>query len=145
MTFMISYQLMIVDSLCFRTMVILLLPQLVLQSVDAMMIVALGVLMITAALIVGMMIVDPAVMIVVIVDTLVVEMMTMDLLEAAMMIVTIYVNVMMTGNVIAVMVAMLPAVIVMIAAPMVTGVIVQLLHMCGYYLPDLQDSWPSCK
>jgi hypothetical protein len=63
MNFMISYQLMIVDNLCFRTMAILLLPQLILHSVGAMMIVAPGVLMITAALVVGMMIVAPAVMI----------------------------------------------------------------------------------
>jgi hypothetical protein len=57
--------------------------------------------------------------------TLIVEMMTMALLEAAMMIVIIYVDVMMTGDVI----TMIHAMIMMIAAPMVTVVIVQLLHM----------------
>jgi hypothetical protein len=42
---------------------------------------------------------------------------------------TIYIDVMMTVNMITVMITMLPAMIVMIAAPMVTSMIVQLLHM----------------
>jgi hypothetical protein len=65
--------------------------------------------------------------------TLIMEMMIVALLEAIMMIVTIYVDVMMTGDVIVGMIVVIHAMIVMIAAPMVAIVIVQLLHMWILY------------